>query len=529
MEICTGLHAKDMIWLLLLIFIMSFDLGLENCRKVEQPEYGDIHFDMTLGLIGGSLCIICTYRERGADIWMMSDNIQWCKIISLTELRPIHHYDLIKPLIYSRNGSEILLELDNERFIWYNLQKKLVREVNIRQLPTELFGTEVFCGSLLDPEYIGAKMILAALPVKVQCYIFSQLPVKTLGQAQCVCKTWYNFINGPEFYKMHLEVLKKCDDSGLLLILKGERFLSVKAQLLDKAIEINHPLLSNKEYTDIVGSCNGLICLCNNQNQNFALWNPCTGKHEKVPHPDFHVKNFLTHGFGYDSTTDDYKVVSILQQHNRLKGGTVDTEVEVYSMKTRSRKLIQQFSYLVCNPCNGIFANGALHWVARQSPNLYSGSDLVIAFDLGVEKCRVVKQPNYVDTNFHMSLGLLGGNLCILCHYPKESFDLWVMADYQTESWTKLVSISQPNVIRCFEYMKPLAYSKDGSEVLFEQDNEKLFWYNLRKKTVEYVNITGVPKSFDSVMCSSSLVPFGNGTRKYEVIHGEPTMHPKPK
>ncbi|KAL6501269.1 hypothetical protein OROHE_024916 [Orobanche hederae] len=380
-------------------------------------------------------------------------------------------------------------------------------------------------GSVTRQEKQPRKLssLLASLPEKVLCHIFSLLPVKTLVRVQRVCKTWYNLMNGPDFIKMHLEVSRKCN-SGSLLILKGNRWLLVNTQLLDKAIEINHPVLcSDDEYTDIVGSCNGLICLC--KDHNFALWNPFTGKYEKIPNPDFHFEHVsnvfhcLTHGLGYDPSADDYKVVSILQQHNRLKGGTVHTEVQVYSSKTKGWKQIQHFCYFVCYPCNGVFTSGALHWVARQIPDLYSSSNLLIAFDLGLEKCRVVTQPNYVDTDFHMSLGLLGGSLCFLCHYPKQSFDLWVMADYQTESWTKLISISQPNVIRCFEYMKPLAYSEDGSEVLFEQDNEKLLWYNLRKKAVKYVKIPGLPKAFDPVMCSSSLVPVGNFTRNYQVIH----------
>uniref|UniRef100_A0A803LPQ4 F-box domain-containing protein n=1 Tax=Chenopodium quinoa TaxID=63459 RepID=A0A803LPQ4_CHEQI len=522
---------------------MAFDLGLEKCRVVQQPEYDDIHFHMSLELLGESLCIICTYPKHGADMWAMKDSNQWCKLISITHPRPIKYFEYITPLMYSKNGSELLLELDFKKFVWYNLQKKTIRHVNIRHLPN-LFRAKVFSGSLLDPEIFSHKnqmrnhavtrqkeqplklsSLLAALPEKVLCHIFSQLPVKTLVQIQCVCKTWYNIIHGPDFIKMHLEVPRKCN-SGLSLILKGDRFFSVNAQLLNKAVEISHPLLYDHEYTDIVGSCNGLICLC--KDQNFALWNPYTGKHEKIPCPDFHFEHAFNHfryyiqGFGYDHTTDDYKIVSMLQQHNRLKGGTVHNEVQVYSLKAKSWKQMHHFSYFVCYPCYGVYASGALHWVARQSPDLYSNSNLLIAFDLGVEKCREVAQPNYVDTEFYMNIGLLGGSLCFLCHYPKESFDLWVMDDYLSESWTKLVSISQPNVIRCFDYLKPLTYSEDGTQILFEQDNEKFLWYNLTKKTIDYVKISGLPKAFDTVLCSSSFVPIGNTTRNFPVIHEQP-------
>ncbi|KNA12204.1 hypothetical protein SOVF_127200 [Spinacia oleracea] len=529
-------------------FIISFDIGREVFKVVPQPKYDKVTSDMfvNLGVLDGCLRVMALYGRVRTDVWIMKEygvEKSWTKLFSVTQRE-----SLGLPVAYLKksDSEEVLFEQDFKKLVWFDVKSKRAKTVKTRGLPWS-FDSLVLVESLVSleihkkkkkpkkkrndsvtrPEELQRELssLLASLPEKVLCHIFSQLPVKTLLRVQLVCKTWYNLINGSDFIKMHLEVFRNCN-SGSSLIVKGDRWLSVNAQLLDKAIDINHPLLCSDEYTDIVGSCNGLICLCNDQ--NFALWNPYTGKHEKIPSPGFHLEHAsnvfhcLTHGFGYDPTADDYKVVSILQQHNRLKGGTMDIEVQVYSSKTKSRKQIQQFSYFVCYPCYGVFTSGALHWVARQNPDLYSSSNLVIAFDLGVEKCRVVTQPNYVDTDFHMSLGLLGGSLCFLCHYPKESFDLWVMTDYQTESWTKLVSISQPNVISCFEYMKPLAYSEDGSQVLFEQDNGKLLWYNLRKKAVTYVKVPALPKAFDTVMCSSSLVPIGNCTRNYQVIQEQP-------
>lgn len=182
---------------------------------------------------------------------------------------------------------------------------------------------------------------------------------------------------------------------------------------------------------------------------------------------------------------------------------------------------------MVCSPCSGVLANGKLHWVARLIPDLFDSSNALIAFDLRTEKCREVNQPNYVHADFEMSLGVLGGCLSLLCHYPKRSVDIWVMTDYERESWAKLASISQHNVIKHFEYMKPLAYSEDGTEVLFEQDNEKLLWYNLRKKTVKYVTIHGLPVVFETVMFSGSLVHIGNAAKTYNVMDEQPSTESK--
>ncbi|KAL2932211.1 Hydroquinone glucosyltransferase [Bienertia sinuspersici] len=533
--------------------IVAFDLRTEEYKVVPQPKYsrGAKEFFVIEGVLDGCLMMQALYPKIRTDVWIMKEygvKESWTKLFTIPQYECIGFYEALKPITYSKkSGSEeVLVEKNFKELIWIDVKRRRARTVKAVGIPWS-FDAVLLVESLVPlgnhkkkkpvkksnksvPSQKGqpgkSSNLLASFPEKVLCHIFSRLPVKTLLQVQRVCKKWYNLMNGTEFIKMHLEGPRKCN-SDLSLILKGDSFFSVNVQLLDKAIKVNHPLLCNEEYTDIIGCCNGLVCLC--KGLNFALWNPWTGKHEKVPCPNFqlvHSSNTfhcLNHGFGYDPTTDDYKIVSILQQQSRLKGGTIDTEVQVFSLKTKSWKCMQHFPYFICYPSSGVLTNGAFHWVARQIPDLYSSSNLLLAFDLGAEKCRVVTQPNYVDTDFHMSLALLGDRLCFLCHYPKENFDLWVMTDYLNESWTKLVSISQPSVIRSFLYMKPLAYSEDGSEVLFEQDNEKLVWYNLTKKTVKYVNILSLPKEFDTVICSGSLVPVGNATRKYQVVDDKPS------
>uniref|UniRef100_A0A803LL00 F-box domain-containing protein n=1 Tax=Chenopodium quinoa TaxID=63459 RepID=A0A803LL00_CHEQI len=480
--------------------ILSFDLGLEECRVVPQPNYDDIYFKRTLWVLEGSLCIICQYPRRGVDIWVMKDYEMntWSKLISITQPKPIKSFEYIKPLAYSKNCTEVLLDLDYKKLVWYNMKKKTIRHVNISGLP-ESFDSEVFITSLIDPNNLiprqskqlgQSSCSFATFSKKLVSHILCYLPVKTLLQAQYVSKTWYKIINDPEFIKMQLEVSSNSNSSSLL-ILSGEKLLSLDYQLFDKAVEINHPSVGKS--TDVVGSSNGLICLY--KDGDIGLVNPWTGKYESLPSSNFqfHASStsqcWLIHGFGYDPSSDDYKVVCILQLHNSLSGGSVHSEIQAYSLRTKCWGKIKQFPYIICHPCSGVLASGALHWVAHENPELFSSSKLLIAFDIGSEKCRVVTQPSYVDTDFHM------------------------------KSWTKLFTISQPKIIKHFKYLKPLGYSNNGAEVLLEQDNEKLLWFNLVKKKVRYLNVRGLPKSFETVMCSGSLVQIGNPPRIFHEKH----------
>ncbi|KAL8551558.1 hypothetical protein ACS0TY_000594 [Phlomoides rotata] len=73
-------------------------------------------------------------------------------------------------------------------------------------------------------------------------------------------------------------------------------------------------LLKFREVT-IVGSCNGLVCILEDT-RGFILWNPSTRIARNLP--DVGVgenlvgDDFTRYGFGYDESSDDYKVFVII-------------------------------------------------------------------------------------------------------------------------------------------------------------------------------------------------------------------------
>lgn len=76
----------------------------------------------------------------------------------------------------------------------------------------------------------------------------------------------------------------------------------------------------------IVGSCNGLICLAGCG--GVFLWNPCTGEASKLPKQAFIAYwDHMFYGFGYDSSTEDYKVIL---------GSKSTTKIDVFALKKGS-------------------------------------------------------------------------------------------------------------------------------------------------------------------------------------------------
>lgn len=113
-----------------------------------------------------------------------------------------------------------------------------------------------------------------------------------------------------------------------------------------------------------------------------------------------------------------------------------------------------------------MFANGAVHWTAS-TVGKESVSDLVVAFDLGVEEFRIMPQPDYWDDDHEMNVGVLGGCLYVLCTVWCLQVEIWMKKYGLKESWSKLCTVITQLLVKPFYlYVRPLAYSKSCDKVL---------------------------------------------------------------
>ncbi|XP_058196896.1 F-box protein CPR1 [Rhododendron vialii] len=375
---------------------------------------------------------------------------------------------------------------------------------------------------------------MAVFPLDVIVEILSRLPVKPLLRFRCVSKPLCALIDSHDFIRSHLKLSDETRNH-LSLILWSRSLYSVDFASLDNAVELDHPLISRDNRTEVLGSSDGLICLINCPDMGpMAIWNPSTRRCHKLPILELEslgqvtAEDDMIYGFGYDSVNDDYKVVSIFQMIGDRKDSFVSF-VKVYSMKSNSWGRIQDFPY--CHPYKwrcGVFVGSALHWIVRRMPE--DTANLIAAFDLTNEDYKLVPQPEFSDNTFHMYIAELGGCLCILCNYDPARFEVWVMKDYGVkESWIKLFSIAQPEEIRSLDFVVPVAYSKSGCEVLLVQEHYKLVSYDLEHKTIKKINILGIPNEFDLAVCVESLVPLNGGGKTYGKNQGHEREKKKKK
>ncbi|VFQ71753.1 unnamed protein product [Cuscuta campestris] len=222
------------------------------------------------------------------------------------------------------------------------------------------------------------KNMTQYLPPEVITLILSLLPVESAVKCTAVCKSWYALIKDPSFISTHQQQAASLQDDLLLLCYPDcdERTLMKTVYDLRRDNDAfeeykKFPLPSKPGVDDCynVGTCNGLICLSDFEEGawNIILWNPSIHKHFILPEPDLPKSNltresyyFSTFGFGFDSVSNDYKVLLIVPSD----GDANDlAEVWLFSLNRRSWiRLTDVSPKHGCAFARMVFVKGALHY-----------------------------------------------------------------------------------------------------------------------------------------------------------------------
>ncbi|KAL3503498.1 hypothetical protein ACH5RR_037947 [Cinchona calisaya] len=335
-------------------------------------------------------------------------------------------------------------------------------------------------------------MNMGMLPEDLLREILVRLPVKSLLRFCCVSKTWCDLINSPYFAHMHLShaknhriVLMKrfiIDEKKALLSFHSD-YVSPGRDVAAAAAPDLKLSSTYRSSIQLFGSCNGIVCIVellrclhSNSKDKFYLCNLATRQFLTLPPspfgcPDeFEDISTTSLGFGFDPSTQDYKLVKFVSYRLKETMALPVPEVQIYNLRTNSwRKLEgvasgpsaivpgQKFpaSILQKFPVS-ILLNRSfiLHWLAIN--NIYDDAwEGILSFDMCTEAFQKIELPsNYTYP------GVSGYNLAVLndclafilyksrCFQEpsllstKHSIDIWVMMDYGIkESWVKKYSI----------------------------------------------------------------------------------------
>lgn len=228
--------------------------------------------------------------------------------------------------------------------------------------------------------------------------IFIHLSATSLAPCLQVSKLWLSFISNPTFVLRHT-LLYPPSLSGLFLI---PRQTSQHAQV--NFLSLNHrkfqilPFVAflNSKGFQIVHSCNGLL-ICRLGLSHYVC-NPSTSQLRVIPSCSYMEKEY-TLELAFDPlTSPDYKVVCVqkLDSHQSLH------RIAIYSSKTRLWNLSQDpvFSPNEVDFKNGVFCNGAIHWLKSTSVGAY--------LDLKTGILREMPQPPRREEESHYKFKYFG-------------------------------------------------------------------------------------------------------------------------
>ncbi|KAJ4837654.1 hypothetical protein Tsubulata_013864 [Turnera subulata] len=330
------------------------------------------------------------------------------------------------------------------------------------------------------------------LPLVIVEEILALLPIESLLRFRVVSREWFFLLGSANFQTIRSKLLPphrtqrflKSRSSGLSLLSfedvpegskhhDGNASKDKEGHLEPRIDELYFPLKRADCLVKLIGSCNGLVCLDLEGNyDHFVLWNPHIRSCRELPKPNHasHCRYWVAYGFGYDSASQDYKI--LLEWTWTVPPGVRERRTQIFSLKANSWKDIPNHWELLLS--EGFFLNGALHWYTYKQ---------VVGFDLEKEMFyKVAMPPPWVDAYEGRSdgLGLLGGQYLCLFWISRQSptcVEYWVMMEYGVQaSWVRFIELPAKG---------PVYYERDDLVRGF-MNNHRHLWVQ-RRETQFYV------------------------------------------
>ncbi|XP_025685754.1 F-box/kelch-repeat protein At3g23880-like [Arachis hypogaea] len=351
----------------------------------------------------------------------------------------------------------------------------------------------------------------AVLLCEVVMEILSWIPAKPVTRLKLVCKSWNSIISHPHFLKLHLHrspknaillftqtkalTLGEEEKQGLVLS-SVESFIQNPSSSLDT--QENRHSLHVEDW--VSGSCNGLGERIHPQNVGLG-----PHKGEKNPtHNSF--------GFGYDESSDSYKVVTLIRDSSGI------VTAQVYSFGGSSWKTINSlpaFLYFA-EDTSGHFIGGTLNWLALRNlhGDDYDWADvtldmlMIVSFDLKSDTHKQILLPKGIDEipGQKPILGVWGNSLYLLHDYKNTHFIAWQMKEFGDEnSWTQLLKISFHHL--GVETLFPEFIFENGNIfMLIGRHRFEEVFYDRRDNSVKRVNILANNCYFEAFDYVESLI-----------------------
>ncbi|XP_004514290.1 F-box/kelch-repeat protein At3g06240-like [Cicer arietinum] len=365
----------------------------------------------------------------------------------------------------------------------------------------------------------------AFIPDHLSTEVLSFLPVKSLMRMRCLSKFFNSLFTDPLFIKLHLHRSARKPHLALVTFNTETVVPFPVPQLLSNPpitlTDDTHYLAVDRVFIreefiirQVVGSCNGLICLLSSSTACRYLWlrfwNPSTrAMSRELGAMHFFRRRFYRSrpykfSFGYDNSTNTYKVVSLIFSSRSIN----TTEAQILSLDDDVWRDIPNFPGYPLQLLNhhhkvngGVYLSGTINWLSASYYRIVSVDQyMIISLDLGTEIYTQMQLPSGFDEMPRVSptIGVLMDCLCFSYDFQQTHFVIWRMMEFGVEeSWTQFLRVGYENFqidynlgLRKF-YLVPLYLSENGDTLLLASCLEdRAIFYNIRENSVERTRIT---------------------------------------
>ncbi|XP_076928660.1 F-box/kelch-repeat protein At3g06240-like [Bidens hawaiensis] len=339
--------------------------------------------------------------------------------------------------------------------------------------------------------------------------IFSRLPTKSLLRFRSLSKALYTSIGCPDFIRLH--TLRSPEKVMIKHKIQKKHFYTLHHQFPYNNNKNNNNNTNTARITPVahpfsdfrvIGSCNGILCLCKYYGQNLILWNPSTRRKVTVPDPPIWQGNHCSEFefvFGFDPIIDDYKIL-------RITNGKHYSSY-VYTIKTRTWRAIASSptadSLASSHHC---LFKGASHCVAFRY-GCCGYRHFIMKFDLASE---VFSKIELAEPSWEKSVvSTIKGCLAVMSSKDDSTW-IWVMREYgNPASWSVAFKLNacQKNVADRFYT------ANDDQLILLDHLCEGIVAYNpethQRSKLLDFIDSSSM---VCMTVCIESLELLDMGT-----------------
>ncbi|KFK22482.1 hypothetical protein AALP_AAs55953U000100, partial [Arabis alpina] len=133
--------------------VIRFDLASEELGVLCIPMDLILEDHIDIGVLDGSMCLMRYKEFNHVDIWIMREYQVaaevWPKLCRVPKPDGVESFKLLRPLLYSKDKTKILLEINNAKnLMWFDLESKRFTRVGIKDCDSS-YSTEIVVSSLV--------------------------------------------------------------------------------------------------------------------------------------------------------------------------------------------------------------------------------------------------------------------------------------------------------------------------------------------------------------------------------------------